>query len=144
MERQKNEEYKLNEKKKEYLKGYEKAVRQLKRIEMEIQEIRLNRIYPSIAIDGMTHASNSRDLSEYIVLLEKEERKCKRAQYKKFEKCKEIKNKIEQLKNEDEKDVLFYRYIKLMKWEEICNELQCSWRQVHRIHSKALSNIIIT
>ena len=141
MVQQKN---KQNEEKKEYLKGYEKTVRQLKRIEMEIQEIRLGNIYPSVAADGMPHASNKRDLSEYAVLLEREEREYKRVWYKKLKKCKEIKNKIEQLEKEDEKDVLFYRYIKLMKWEEVCNELQCSWRQVHRIHSKALNNIIIT
>lgn len=45
MVQQKN---KQNEEKKEYLKGYEKTVRQLKRIEMEIQEIRLGNIYPSV------------------------------------------------------------------------------------------------
>ena len=71
MVQQKN---KQNEEKKEYLKGYEKTVRQLKRIEMEIQEIRLGNIYPSVAADGMPHASNKRDLSEYAVLLEREER----------------------------------------------------------------------
>lgn len=60
------------------------------------------------------------------------------ARYKKIQKCKEIKDRIEQLENEDEKDVLLYRYIKLMKWEDICTKMKYSWKQIHRIHSNAL------
>lgn len=129
-----------NEKKKEYLKGYEKAVRQLHRIELEIQEMRLNKICPSILLDGMPHAHGGNDLSAYAVLLEREERKYRKARYERIHKCKEIKDKIEQLGNEDEKDVLLYRYIKLMKWEEICTKMKYSWKQIHRIHSNALDH----
>ena len=44
--------------KKEYLREYEKAVRQMERSELKMQEIRLNKICPSVIIDGMPHASN--------------------------------------------------------------------------------------
>lgn len=36
------------DRKKEYLQGYEKAVRQMKRSELKIKEMRLNRIYPLV------------------------------------------------------------------------------------------------
>ena len=45
-----------------------------------------------------------------------------------------------QLMSEDEKDVLMYRYIKLMKWEDICMKMDYSLQHIHRIHKKALEN----
>lgn len=137
MERQKNEE------KKEYLKGYERAVRQLNRIQIEIQEIRLNKICPSIKTDGMPHSKAVGDLSGYAALLEGEEKKYKEALCDKAEKIKEILNRIEKMENEDEKDLLLYRYINLMKWEEIGEMMKYSRQQLHRIHSKALMNFKI-
>lgn len=127
-----------NEKKKEYLRQYEKAVRQMNRIELEIREMRLNRICPSITADGMPHTHKGDDLSAYAALLDKEKKRYMKARYKRIQKCKEIKDRIERLENEDEKDVLLYRYIMLMKWEDICIKMKYSWKQIHRIHSNAL------
>ena len=129
--------------KKEYLKGYEKAIRQLERSELKMKEIRLNKMCPSIINDGMPHASNKTDLSSYIVLLEQEEKRYMKYRYQRVKKCKEITDRIERLESEDEKDVLMYRYIKLMKWEDICMKVGYSWKQVHRIHGRALENFII-
>ena len=42
-----------NEKKKWYLRGYERAVRQMQRSELRIRELRLNRICPAVIADGM-------------------------------------------------------------------------------------------
>lgn len=128
------------EKKKEYLRGYEKAVRQMERSELKIKEMRLNRICPSIVNDGMPHASSQNDLSGYAALLDQEEKRYMRYRYQRTMKCKEITNRIEQLSDEDEKDVLMYRYIKLMKWEDICVKIGHSWQHTHRIHAKALKN----
>lgn len=52
---------KENELKKEYLRGYEKAVRQMKRSEEKILEIHLGKIMPSAGNDGMPHAHNNSD-----------------------------------------------------------------------------------
>ena len=139
----KNRQQMENEKKKEYLRQYEKAVRQLKRIELEIREMRLDRFCPSMVVDAMPHARCINDLSAYAALLDKEERRYIKARYKRIQMCKEIKDRIERLENEDEKDVLLYRYINLMKWEDICKKMKYSWKQVHRIHSNALGNFII-
>mgnify|MGYP001245722080 CR=1 FL=1 len=61
------------EQKKEYLKEYEKAVRQMKRSEEKITEMRLSKIMPSAGNDGMPHAHNNTDLSGYAALLDEEE-----------------------------------------------------------------------
>lgn len=128
------------EKKKEYLREYEKAVRQMKRSEEKITEMRLSKIMPSAGNDGMPHAHNNTDLSGYAVLLDEEERRYMKARYRRIKICKEITDKIERMDNEDEKDVLVYRYIRLMKWEDICVKINHSWQHIHRIHKKALEN----
>ncbi|MBD5473656.1 MAG: DUF1492 domain-containing protein [Lachnospiraceae bacterium] len=126
--------------KKEYLRGYEKAKRQMERSELKIREMRLNRICPPVINDGMPHASSQNDLSSYAALLDQEEKRYMRYRYQRIQKCKEITDRIEQLSDEDEKDVLMYRYIKLMKWEDICVKIGHSWQHTHRIHAKALKN----
>ena len=50
----------------------------------------------------------------------------------------EIREKIEELDNEKEKDVLTKRYIDCEGWNRICDETGYKWTQVHRNHSEAL------
>lgn len=132
------------EKKKEYLKGYEREVRKMERCRLKIEEMRLNQFCPSVSSDGMPHAHAKNDLSSFAAMLDQEERKYLKAKYLRIKKCKEITDKIERLKNEDEKDVLMYRYIKLMKWEDIAVRMGYSWKHVHRIHSNALNHFKMT
>lgn len=129
-----------NEDKKEYLKGYEKANRQIKRCEERLKEIRRSGVSLTVVSDGMPRSCNKNDLSSYVALLDQEERRYIKMRYLRIRKCTEITNHIERLENEDEKDVLIYRYIKLMKWEDICVEMNVSWQHVHRIHARALKN----
>ena len=115
----------------------------MKRSELKIKEMRLNRLCPSVINDGMPHASSQNDLSSYAALLEQEETRYMKYRYQRIKKCKEITDRIERLSDEDEKDVLMYRYIKLMKWEDICVKMGFSWKWVHKIHSRALNNFEI-
>ena len=78
------------EQKKEYLKEYEKAVRQMKRSEEKITEMRLSKIMPSVGNDGMPHAHNNTDLSAYAALLDEEERRYMKARYHRIKLCQEI------------------------------------------------------
>ena len=103
-----------NEKKKEYLKQYGKALRQEKRIEEELERLKLDRMLPgALAADGLPKSSNHSDLSDYMA-------------------------KIDELDNEKEKDVLTKRYIDCEGWNRICDETGYRWTQVHRNHSEAL------
>jgi len=130
--------------KKEYLKSYEKAIRQIKRSEEILREIRLDKMCPSVINDGMPHGSSQNDLSSYAALWDKEWRKYIKYRYQRAKLCTEIKDKINRMENEDEKDVLMYRYVKLMKWEDIAVKMGFSWKQVHRIHARALKNFKMT
>lgn len=133
-----------NEKKKEYLWGYQKTKRQLERLEEELAELRLDKMCPSVIQDGMPHASGSGDLSGYAARVDALERKILKARYKRIQKFKEIRDRIERLEDENEKDVLVYRYIRGMKWEDIAVKTGYSWKQVHRFHSNALEDFKMT
>lgn len=132
-----------NERKKEYLDGYRKCVRQLDRLNEELSEIRINKMFPSLIQDGMPHVHTTTDLSGYAARIDKIERKIVKARYQKINKLKNIRDRIERMSDENEKDVLFYRYIKGMKWEEIAVKMMYTYRNVTKIHGRALKNFQI-
>lgn len=143
MEEVKKKEKTENEIKKEYLLGFQKISRQLARLENELAEIRLNKYCPSCTSDGMPHASGCSDLSSYMAKVDELEKKILKKKYNRLQKQQEIRNRIEKMEDENEKDVLTYRYLRGMKWEDIAVKMGYSWRRIHYIHSKALENFRI-
>lgn len=130
-----------NEKKKEYLKQYGKALRQEKRIEEELERLKLDRMLPgALAADGLPKSSNLSDLSDYMAEVDEQERKLVEQRKKRVRIRTEIRERIEQMEDETEKDVLTYCYIDLMRWKDICRKTGYEWAQVHRKHSEALKN----
>ena len=55
-----------NEKKKEFLRRYQKAVRREQDILNEIQRLRADKMFPSVCNDGMPRGSSQTYLSDYI------------------------------------------------------------------------------
>lgn len=53
----------------------------------------------------------------------------------KIERC------IESLDNETERVLMSKRYLQGLNWEDICVDMNYSWRQVHRIHAQILNKI---
>ena len=129
-----------NEKKKEYLREYNYHVRRIRRIETELAELRTMKISGSGNMDGIPHGSNQSDLSDYAAELDSLERKLVEERHRRVLAYKEIVRRIKSLKSENEKDVLFYRYIAGDDWPEIAQKLRYSERQVHRFHGKALEH----
>lgn len=139
----KDEEKSEIEAKKEYLKEYGKIVRQMEQSKLIIREMRLNAMMPAVVNDGMPHAHNNTDFSSYAAMLDQEERRYMKYRYRRIKKCKEIRDKIEQLASEDEKQVLEYRYIRLLSMGEIAEKRKKSYRQILRIHKSALEHFIV-
>ena len=130
---------KENEEKKEYLRSYRRAVKREKDILDEIQRLRSDKMFPSVANDGMPKGSNQSDLSDYIAILDEQIELLEKARcYQKIEK------QIKQMENEDEQEVLRLRYITGLKWEEVAARMSYSWKHIHRIHSSALCNFKMT
>lgn len=140
MEEVKKKEKTENEIKKEYLLGFQKISRQLARLENELAEIRLNKYCPSCISDGMPHTSGCSDLSSYMAKVDELEKKILKKRYKRLQKQQEIRNRIEKMEDENEKDVLTYRYLRGMKWEDIAVKMNIGYRHILRIHGKALEN----
>ena len=133
-----------NSEKKHYLMGYRRHGRRIKRIEAEIQEIRSMKMYPSLDNDGMPHSHGQGDLSGYAAELREKEEELYLEGVRQVKEYKDISWKIQQLESEDERDVLFYSYIKGFRFWQIAQELGYSERHIHRIHGRALENLKIS
>lgn len=144
VETNKNDVKSENERKKEYLRSYQNCSRRIKRIESEIDEIRSMKMYPSMQDDGMPHGSGQADLSGYAAELTKLEDELYKEGVDQVKLYKDITWKIQQLEDENERDVLFYRYIKGENWWRIAELTGYSERQIFRIHGDALKNLKIT
>lgn len=135
---------KENEEKKEYLKSYRRAIRREKDILDEIQRLRSDKMFPSVANDGMPRGSNQSDLSDYIAILDEQIELLKVERLEKARCYQKIEKQIRQMGNEDEQEVLRLRYITGLKWEEVAARMSYSWKHIHRIHSSALCNFKMT
>ena len=136
MEQKKTE----NEIKKEYLQSYRYAVIAETQIKEEIDQLRMDKMFPGLVQDGMPHGSGGNDLSAYAAKLDELLSELKDQMDKRIQLRREIVKKIEAMDSETEKAVLRYRYIHMLKWEEIAVKMEYSWQHVHRIHGKALSH----
>ena len=140
MDREKQQAY--NDRKKEYLKSYRKHVRRIHRTNAEIEELRMMKMCPSMKPDdGMPHGSGGQgDLSGYAGDLDEMIQELIKERYLRIKTYQQIARQIKRLKSENEKDVLFYRYIKGIDWWEIAEKMGYSERQVHRFHGNALAH----
>lgn len=131
------------QRKKEYLQGYRRHGRRIKRIESELEEIRSMKMNPSINYDGMPRGTGKSDLSGYAAQLDKLEEDLYQEGVELVKVYKDISWQISQLREEDERDVLFYRYIKGKNWWEIAVLMNYSERWVYELHGRALKNLKI-
>lgn len=129
-----------NEKKKEYLKSYQRAVKRERDILEEIKRLRADKMFLSVVNDGMPKGSSQSDLSDYIAILDEQIEILKKERLNKVQKYRKIESQIRKMHSEDERKVLRLRYIKGLKWDDVATEMGYGWTQVHRLHSSALKN----
>jgi len=125
---------------KEILRQYEYADRRVRRIEMELEdELRMiDAIRSPSDNDGMPHGNGiGRPTEEKALKLADIRLRLVDARIEAVEarqKVFDLVNSIDGI----EGDLLFERYVKLRKWEEICIILNYSWYGVHNVHRRAL------
>ena len=132
-----------NDRKKTYLRAYRKHGKRIKRIESEIEEIRNMKMYPSSINNGMPHGSNQSDLSSYAVALQEREDELYQEGVKQVQTYKDIEYRINELDDQDERDVMFYKYIKGFTWWQIAQLMEYSESWIYELHGRALKNIQI-
>lgn len=127
------------EEKKAYLQQYLPKKRAAVRIEEDIQELRLDKMFPSQKISDMPrNIGNQQDLSDYMVKLEELEEELIKARYQKIVTYQQIYTDIEAMEDERFKELLIYRYLRGYGWIKICDKLHVEWAQVHRLHKAAV------
>lgn len=131
-----------NEQKKEYLNQYRNANRKYRLLLEQERGLRLEmQGAKPIEYSDMPKGSGQTDLSTAMAKLD--------ALLSKIEKKKaemlairiDIESCIADMQDGLQGRVLYLRYICLMNWEDICVEIDYSWRQTHRLHSEALRNL---
>lgn len=137
------ETWELNEKKKEYLNGYRDAKRREKRILEQIQELRLDTMFPCLQGDGMPRGSSQSDLSNYMERRDKLEEELKQEMLNAVTEYTEIHKAIRKMKDEEEKEILERKYLMRQTWERIAEELGCDRRTAIRKHGNALKKFEI-
>lgn len=129
-----------NEEKKAYLQSYKQYKQTARRLEEQLEELRLNEMLPSLKMSDMPSSHNQKDLSNYMAKYDELFSEIIRLRYDAIKRFEEVRQQIELLKDENEKTVLTFRYLRNYKWEKICVEMNYSWMQVHRFHAQALQN----
>ena len=126
---------------KEFLRQYEYADRKVRRLETEYHDelIMVDAIRSASDNDGMPHGSGiSKPTEEKALRIADKHLRLIEAKTEAIEKRQtvfELVNGIDGI----EGDLLYERYIKLRKWEEICILLHYSWQGVHLVHRRALA-----
>ena len=88
--------------------------------------------------------SQDKDCHVSVARLDELDRKLRAQMYKKIQLRAEITERIDAMENETESLLLRLRYIHGLKWEEVAVKMDYSWKQIHRLHSKALNNFKMT
>lgn len=140
---EKKKTVKKNELTKTYLRRYSMHKRKASRIEAELEEIRSMKMNPSINHDGMPRSGNQSDFSEYAAEIDELENERYLEGVQQVKAYKEIVGRIKNLQNENESDVLFYRYIKNMEFWDIANAMGFCERWIHTLHGRALKHLEI-
>ena len=137
------ETWKLNEKKKEYLNGYKYAKRREKRILEQIQQLRLDAMFPCLQGDGMPRGSSQSDLSDYMEKYEDLVEELKKERLEAVKEYAEIHRAIKEMKDDEEREILERKYLMQETWERIAEKLGCDRRTAIRKHGNALKKFII-
>lgn len=132
-----------NDEKKEYLNQYRNARMEIIRLDEQLRELRASRIIPAQRNDGMPHGAGGGDLSEYAAQVNEIEQDILSKRYRLIEVFDTIRRAIDRCSYEDDRLLLTYRYIRLMTWERIAVKMGYSWRQIIRLHGRALENFKI-
>jgi DNA-directed RNA polymerase specialized sigma subunit len=124
---------------------YKKAKRKAKDIELRMAELRLKYSLPSSApYSDMPHAHNpNHDLSDYSAKMDELEQLL----IDQYSRCIgveiDIYKRLDMMDNQSERELLQYRYIDDMTWEQIAKVLSYDVRHVYRLHGAALMHFPI-
>ena len=128
---------------KEYLKHYERAVKRAQRYRQQYEEesALIDAVRSLSDNDGMPHGSGvSKPTEEKAIRLADRRLRLIRAELEAIRIKQDLFDFIDGIEG-IEGDVLYHRYIRLLKWEEVCLIVHYSWPNTMRIHRRALEKV---
>lgn len=132
-----------NELKKQYLNGYKYARMRAKRVAEQIQQLRLDTMFPCLQGDGMPRGSNQSDLSDYMERHEELMEELEKEKLDAVTQYTDIHRAIKGMKNEEEKEILERKYLMRQTWDAIAEAIGCDRRTAIRKHGNALKKFKI-
>ena len=128
---------------KDFLRQYEYAMRRETRLHEEYRKEceLIDSVRSSANVDGMPHAfSINKSVEDRAIKLADKAMKWKEATLDALHIRQEVFEVIDQIDGV-KADLLKYRYLDLMQWEEICVTIKYAWAQTHRLHAEALEDV---
>ena len=128
---------------KEYLKQYERAVKRAQRYRQQYEEesALIDAVQSLSDNDGMPHGSGvSKPTENKAIRLADRRMRLIRAELEAIRIKQDLFDFIDGIEG-IEGDVLYHRYIRLLKWEEVCLIVHYSWPNTMRIHRRALDRV---
>lgn len=125
---------------KEFLKQYEYAARRVRRLEEELNDerIMIDAVRSLSDNDGLPHGSGiSKPVEERAIRLADKLSELVQARLDAIEIMREVFEVVQKVDGVPG-DVLYARYIKLMKWEDVCAYVHYSWKRTHYFHKTGL------
>lgn len=131
------------EQKKEYLKGYIKAKNREALIKDQIQQLRLDTMFPALQGDGMPRDSSQKDLSDYTAKIESLMEELKKEWVESVIRYERIRKAINKMNDEQEKEALTRYYLLRENNKVIQRKMGVSKAKLYRIYDSALENFEI-
>lgn len=131
------------EQKKEYLKGYIKAKNREALIKDQIQQLRLDTMFPALQGDGMPRDSSQKDLSDYTAKIESLTDELKKEWIESVIRYERIRKAINKMNDEQEKEALTRYYLLRENNKVIQRKMGVSKAKLYRIYDSALENFEI-
>lgn len=125
-----------------FLFGYLDAKRDLEILQQKKSIIENELLPRSPNMSGMPsgHAGSDR-MAEYIIKLDEMQQKINEAIERACDRMKEIDEVISKVEDTTLKQVLFYRYIKGCKWDDIEETINYTERHLRRLKDRALEEV---
>lgn len=125
---------------KEFLKQYEYAAKRIRRLEEELNDERLmiDAVRSLSDNDGLPHGNSiSKPTEERAIRLADKLSDLVQARLDAIELRREVFDVVDRVEGVPG-DVLFARYIKLMKWDDVSEYVNYSWKWTHHFHKVGL------
>lgn len=131
------------EQKKEYLKGYIKTKNREALIKDQMQQLRLDTMFPTLQGDGMPRGSSQKDLSDYTAKIESLMEELKKEWVESVIRYERIRKAINKMNDEQEKEALTRYYLLRENNKAIQRKMGVSKAKLYRIYDSALENFEI-